>query len=65
MVLTYTPAKGIEALRSLPEAQQWEVVWGLDKNERTKLMAKLKCASSQFGTPSTASVIDNLAKDEP
>lgn len=62
LAIRYTPGKAIEALRSLSEEQQRDVISSLDRDERIDLMAKLKCASSQFGTQSTAAVMGNLSQ---
>ena len=64
LALRYAPKEAIEALRKLPEGQQRDVLRTLTKEERTDLLAKLNCASSQWGVDSTATVRGNLSKVE-
>jgi hypothetical protein len=65
LALRYAPKDAIEALRKLPEGQQRNVLRSLTQEERTDLLAKLKCASSQWGVDSTATVQGNLSQVDP
>lgn len=64
LALRYSPKSAIEALRKLPEGQQRDVLRTLTKEERTDLLAKLNCASSQWGIDSTATIQGNLSQVE-
>ena len=65
LALRYTPKDAIESLRKLPEGQQRDVLHTLTKEERTDLLEKLKCASSQWGVDSVATVQGNLSQVDP
>lgn len=65
LTLRYSPREAIEALRKLPEVQQRDVFRSLTQEERTDLLAKLKCASTEWGVGSTATVQGNLSQVDP
>ncbi len=64
LTLRYAPKEAIEALRKLPEGQQRDVLRTLTQEEKNDLLAKLKCASSDWGVDSTAIVQGNLSRVE-
>ena len=49
LTLRYAPKEAIEALRKLPEGQPRDVLRTLTQEEKEDLLAKLKCASSDWG----------------
>lgn len=65
LALRYAPKEAIEALRKLPENQQRDVLHTLTNGERVDLLAKLKCASSEWGVNSTATIQGNLSQVDP
>jgi hypothetical protein len=65
LALRYAPKEAIESLRKLPESQQRSVIYTLTHDERADLLAKLKCAPSQWGVDSTATVQGSLSQIDP
>jgi hypothetical protein len=62
LALRYAPKDAIEALRKLPEGQQRDVLHSLTQEERADLLARLKCASTQWGVDSTVAIQENLSQ---
>lgn len=62
VTLAYTPDKAIETFRKLPANQQRDVFGRLTQDERSELVAKLKCEPLPSGSPSTATTLGNLSQ---